>query len=53
MTTRFTMYLNRDLTQKPRRQPQAAAQDAPLKSTRAVPRRIRGHFRPPAVRHAA
>ena len=53
-------YLNNDLKQKLRQQPQPATQDELIKNTRAVlraiqrsPRRIQGYFRPPAVRYAA
>ena len=53
-------YLNNDLKQKLRQQPQPATKDALLKNTRAVlraiqrsPRRIQAYFKPPAVRYAA
>ena len=53
-------YLNNDLKQKLRQQPQPATKDELIKSTRAVlrtiqrsPKRIQGYFRPPAVRYAA
>ena len=53
-------YLNNDLKQKLRQQPQPATQDELIKSTRVVlraiqrsPRRIQGYFKPPAVRYAA
>jgi transposase len=53
-------YLNNDLKQKLRQQPQPASQDDLLKNTRAVlraiqrsPRRIQAYFKPPAVRYAA
>jgi transposase len=53
-------YLNNDLKQKLRQQPQPATQDELLKNTRAVlraiqrsPRRIQAYFKPPAVRYAA
>ena len=53
-------YLNNDLKQKLRQQPQPASQDELIKSTRAVlraiqrsPRRIRAYFKPPTVRYAA
>ena len=53
-------YLNNDLKQKLRQQPQPASQDELLKNTRAVlraiqrsPRRIQAYFKPPAVRYAA
>jgi DDE superfamily endonuclease len=53
-------YLNNDLKQKLRQQPQPASKDELIKSTRAVlraiqrsPCRIRAYFKPPAVRYAA
>ena len=53
-------YLNNDLKQKLRQQPQPATQDELIKNTRAVlraiqrsPRRIQAYFTPPAVRYAA
>ena len=53
-------YLNNDLKQKLRQQPQPASKDELTKSTRAVlraiqrsPQRIRAYFKPPAVRYAA
>lgn len=53
-------YLNNDLEQKLRQQPQPATKDALIKSTRAVlraiqrsPRRIQAYFKPQAVRYAA
>jgi transposase len=53
-------YLNNDLKQKLRQQPQPATKDELLKNTRAVlraiqrsPRRIQAYFTPPAVRYAA
>ena len=53
-------YLNNDLKQKLRQQPQPATQDALVTNTRAVlraiqrsPRRIQAYFTPPAVRYAA
>ena len=53
-------YLNNDLKQKLRQQPQPASPDELLKNTRAVlraiqrsPRRIQAYFKPPAVRYAA
>jgi transposase len=53
-------YLNNDLKQKLRQQPQPGSQDELIKHTRAVlraiqrsPRRIQGYFRPAAVRYAA
>ncbi len=53
-------YLNNDLKQKLRQQPQPASKDEMLKNTRAVlraiqrsPRRIQAYFKPPAVRYAA
>ena len=53
-------YLNNDLKQKLRQQPQPASQDELIKNTRAVlraiqrsPRRIQAYFKPPAVRYAA
>jgi transposase len=53
-------YLNNDLKQKLRQQPQPASQTELLNNTRAVlraiqrsPRRIQGYFRPPTVRYAA
>ena len=53
-------YLNNDLKQKLRQQPQPATPDALIKNTRAVlrtiqrsPRRIQAYFKPPAVRYAA
>ena len=53
-------YLNNDLKQKLRQQPQPATQDQLIKNTRAVlraiqrsPRRIQAYFTPPAVRYAA
>ena len=53
-------YLNNDLKQQLRQQPQPDSQDELLKNTRAVlrtiqrsPRRIRAYFTPPAVRYAA
>ena len=53
-------YLNNDLKQKLRQQPQPASKDALLKNTRAIlraiqrsPRRIQAYFKPPAVRYAA
>jgi transposase len=53
-------YLNNDLKQKLRQQPQPASQDELIKSTRAVlraiqrsPRRIQAYFKPPTVRYAA
>jgi len=53
-------YLNNDLTQKLRQQPQPASKDELIKHTRAVlraiqrsPKRIQDYFTPPAVRYAA
>ena len=53
-------YLNNDLKQKLRQQPQPAANDALVKNTRAVlraiqrsPARIKTYFTPPPVRYAA
>lgn len=53
-------YLNNDLKQKLRQQPQPASKDELIKNTRAVlraiqrsPRRIQAYFKPPAVRYAA
>ena len=53
-------YLNDDLKQKLRQQPQPATQDELIENTRAVlraiqrsPRRIQSYFTPPAVRYAA
>ena len=53
-------YLNNELKQKLRQQPQPASKDQLLQSTRAVlraiqrsPQRIRAYFKPPAVRYAA
>jgi transposase len=53
-------YLNNDLKQKLRQQPQPASQDELIKNTRAVlraiqrsPCRIQAYFKPPAVRYAA
>jgi transposase len=53
-------YLNNDLKQKLRQQPQPGSQDELIKSTRAVlraiqrsPKRIQGYFKPSAVRYAA
>jgi transposase len=53
-------YLNNDLKQKLRQQPQPISQEELIKNTRAVlraiqrsPRRIQGYFTPPAVRYAA
>jgi transposase len=53
-------YLNNDLKQKLRQQPQPASKDELIKSTRAVlrviqrsPQRIRAYFKPPTVRYAA
>jgi transposase len=53
-------YLNNDLKQKLRLQPQPATKDELIKNTRAVlraiqrsPRRIQGYFRPSPVRYAA
>lgn len=53
-------YLNNDLKQNLRQQPQPATQDELIKNTRAVlraiqrsPRRIQAYFNPPAVRYAA
>ena len=53
-------YLNNDLKQQLRQQPQPATKDELLKSTRAVLRaiqrsshRIQAYFKPPAVRYAA
>ena len=53
-------YLNNDLKQKLRQQPQPATKDEMIKNTRAVlraiqrsPRRIQGYFRPSPVRYAA
>ena len=53
-------YLNNDLKQKLRQQPQPASQDELIKTTRAVlraiqrsPRRIQAYFKPTAVRYAA
>ena len=53
-------YLNNDLKQKLRQQPQPATKDQLLKSTRVVlraiqrsPARIQANFKPPAVRYAA
>ena len=53
-------YLNNDLKQKLRQQPQPGSKDELIKSTRAVlraiqrsPRRIQAYFTPPAVRYAA
>jgi transposase len=53
-------YLNNDLKQKLRQQPQPSSKDELLNSTRAVlraiqrsPARIKAYFNPPAVRYAA
>ena len=53
-------YLNNDLKQKLRQQPQPATPDELIKNTRAVlraiqgsPRCIQAYFKPPAVRYAA
>ena len=53
-------YLNNDLKQKLRQQPQPATKDELIKNTRAVlraiqrsPRRIQAYFRPMAVRYVA
>ena len=53
-------YLNNDLKQQLRRQPQPGSQDELIKSTRAAlraiqrsPVRIKAYFKPPAVRYAA
>jgi transposase len=53
-------YLNNDLKQKIRQQPQPASKDDLLKNARSAlraiqrsPRRILGYFKPPAVRYAA
>lgn len=53
-------YLNNDLKQKLRQQPQPASPDELIRNTRAVlraiqrsPRRIQAYFKPPAVRYAA
>ena len=53
-------YLNNDLKQQLRRQPQPGSKDELIKNTRAVlraiqrsPRRIQAYFKPPAVRYAA
>ena len=53
-------YLNNDLKQKLRRQPQPGSKDELIKSTRSVlraiqrsPARIQAYFRPPSVRYAA
>jgi hypothetical protein len=53
-------YLNNDLKQKLRQQPQPTSQDELIKNTRAVlraiqrsPCRIRAYFKPPTVRYAA
>jgi transposase len=53
-------YLNNDLKQKLRQQPQPGSKDELLKTTRAVlraiqrsPKRIQNYFKPPAVRYAA
>ena len=53
-------YLNNDLKQQLRQQPQPGSKDELIKSTRAVlraiqrsPQRIRAYFKPPAVRYAA
>ncbi|MGH9671275.1 MAG: IS630 family transposase [Terriglobales bacterium] len=53
-------YLNNDLKQKLRQQPQPGSKDELLKSTRSAlykiqrsPARIRAYFKPPAVRYAA
>ena len=53
-------YLNNDLKQKLRQQPQPSSQDELIKSTRAVlraiqrsPTRIKAYFKPSAVRYAA
>ncbi len=53
-------YLNNDLKQKLRQQPQPGAKDELLKNTRAVlraiqrsPERIKAYFKPPPVRYAA
>jgi transposase len=53
-------YLNNDLKQKLRQQPQPTSQDELIKNTRNVlraiqrsPHRIQAYFRPPAVRYAA
>lgn len=53
-------YLNNELKQKLRQQPQPATKNELIKNTRAVlraiqrsPRRIQAYFRPPAVRYAA
>ena len=53
-------YLNNDLTQKLRQQPQPGSKDHLIKNTRAVlraiqraPKRIQGYFRPAPVQYAA
>ncbi len=53
-------YLNNDLKQKLRQQPQPESRDELIKNSRAVlraiqrsPRRIHAYFKPPAVRYAA
>lgn len=53
-------YLNNDLKQKLRQQPQPGSKDELLKGTRAVlraiqrsPQRIQAYFKPPSVRYAA
>jgi transposase len=53
-------YLNNEVKQKLRQQPQPASKDQLLEKTRAVlraiqrsPQRIRAYFKPPAVRYAA
>jgi transposase len=53
-------YLNNDLKQQLRRQPQPGSQDELIKSTRAAlraiqrsPVRVKAYFKPPAVRYAA
>ena len=53
-------YLNNDLKQKLRQQPQPRSQDELIKNTRAVlrtiqrsPQRIRAYFKPEPVRYAA
>ena len=53
-------YLNNDLKQKPRQQPQPTSNDEQLKNTRTVlraiqrsPARIKAYFKPQPVRYAA
>ena len=53
-------YLNNDLKQQLRQQPQPSSQDELIKNTRAVlrtiqrsPHRIRAYFKPQPVRYAA